>query len=100
MTKTKDAMKIMDHMIGDDQGLRSMIREAKTNADVAQMIYDARTAAGLSQEALADLIDSNQQTISQLEDADYEGHSLSMLQRIAEALKQELVVQFVPADHA
>ena len=30
--------------------------------------------------------------ISRLEDADYEGHSLRMLQRIAEALEQKLVV--------
>ena len=40
------------------------------------MIYDARMEAELSQQALAELIGSNQQTISQLEDADYEGHGL------------------------
>ena len=99
MAKTKDAIKILDRMIGDDDELRSMVRDAKTNADIAQMVYDARIEAGLSQDALADLIGSNQQTISKLEDADYEGHSLTMLRRIADALQQELVVQFVPAEH-
>ena len=59
----------------------------------------ARLEAGLSQDALAALIGSNQQTISKLEDADYEGHSLTMLRKIADALQQELVVQFVPAEH-
>lgn len=100
MAKTKDALAIIDGMIGDDQELRALIREAKTNADIAQMIYNARIQAGLSQQALAELIGSNQQTISQLEDADYEGHSLGMLRRIADALHQELVVQFVPEKHA
>lgn len=100
MAKTKDALKIIDRMIGDNKELRDLIREAKTNADIAQLIYDARKQAGLSQQALADLIDSNQQTISQLESADYEGHSLTMLRRIAEALNRELVVQFVPPKHA
>lgn len=100
MAKTKHAVVIIDAMIGDDDQLRRLIREAKSNADIAQMIYDARREANLSQQALADLIGSNQQTISQLEDADYEGHSLAMLRRIADALEQELVVQFVPAKRA
>lgn len=100
MAKTNNALAIIDAMIGDDQELRALIREAKTNADIAQMIYDARIEAGLSQQALAELIGSNQQTISQLEDADYEGHSLGMLRRIADALHQELVVQFVSEKHA
>lgn len=97
MAKTNDASAILRGMIGDDAELRGLIREAKTNADIAQMIYDARIEAGHSQVALAELIGSNQQTISQLESADYEGHSLTMLRRIADALEQELVVQFVPS---
>ena len=97
MAKTSSAIAIIDGMIGEDEQLRDLIRQAKTNADIAQMIYDARIEAELSQQALAELIGSNQQTISQLESADYEGHSLAMLRRIADALKQELVVQFVPA---
>jgi hypothetical protein len=34
--------------------------------------------------------------ISRLEDADYEGHSLTMLQRIAAALDQQLDIRFEP----
>ena len=56
-----------------------------------------RTRAGLTQTQLAELIDTKQPVIARLEDADYEGHSLSMLQRIAEALGQRLEVSFVPA---
>jgi transcriptional regulator with XRE-family HTH domain len=61
------------------------------------MIYAARTAAGLTQKQLADLIGTQQSTtVARLEDADYEGHSLSMLRRIAEALNKRLVVRFSP----
>jgi hypothetical protein len=34
--------------------------------------------------------------ISRIEDADYEGHSLSMLQSIATALGQRLAIRFLP----
>ena len=44
---------------------------------------NARTEAGLSQKELAEMIGTTQSVISRLEDADYEGHSLSMLSRIA-----------------
>ncbi|MFP5288423.1 MAG: multiprotein-bridging factor 1 family protein [Thermoanaerobaculia bacterium] len=94
--KTHDATKILDRLTGDDPELREMIAEEAVNAQVARMIYDARMAAGLTQKQLADMIGSQQSVIARLEDADYEGHSLSMLRRIAEALDQKLEVRFVP----
>ena len=94
--KTKDAMEILDRLTGDDPELREMIAEERFNAQVARMIYEARTAAGLTQKQLADLIGTQQSTVARLEDADYEGHSLSMLRRIAEALNQRLEVRFTP----
>ena len=60
------------------------------------MIYEARTQAGLTQEDLARLVGTKQPVIARLEDADYEGHSLSMLQRIAMALHQRLEIHLVP----
>ena len=36
--------------------------------------------------------------IARLEDADYQGHSLSMLQRIASALNKRLEIRFVAAN--
>jgi transcriptional regulator with XRE-family HTH domain len=97
MAKTKDALKIIDHMVGDDAGLRQMIADESVNAAVAQMIYDARTNAGLTQEELAELLGTKQPVIARLEDAEYEGHSLSMLNRIAKALNQRLVVDMKTA---
>lgn len=96
MAKTTDGMKIIDSMIGDDAELREMCEQATLNAHVAQLIYDARTEAGLSQTELAQMIDTTQSVISRLEDADYEGHSLSMLSRIAQALNREVKINLVP----
>jgi ribosome-binding protein aMBF1 (putative translation factor) len=97
MPKTKDALKILGTLTGRNATLRRGIANASMNLEVAQMIYDARTKAGLSQRALADLIGSKQSVIARLEDADYDGHSLSMLQRIGDALNQRLELRFVHA---
>ena len=96
MARTKDALKLLKGVTGSSAGVKAGIAQAKTNFEVAQMIYDARTKAGLSQSELADLIGSKQPVIARLEDADYEGHSLTMLQRIAVALEQSLELRFVP----
>lgn len=96
MTKTSDGIKILDSLIGDDADLRELCEQATINAHVAQLIYDARTEAGLSQKELAKMINTTQSVISRLEDADYEGHSLSMLGRIANALNREVKIDLVP----
>jgi transcriptional regulator with XRE-family HTH domain len=95
MVKTTDGMKIIDSIIGNDQELRDLCEQASINAHVAQLIYDARTEAGLSQAELAKLIGTTQSVISRLEDADYEGHSLSMLNKIAQALNREVRINLV-----
>jgi len=97
MRKTRDALEILKRVTGDDARVQADIEEAKINLQVAQMIYDARTRAGLSQRELAALVGTRQPVIARLEDADYEGHSLTMLQRIAEALNQRIEMRFVAA---
>lgn len=94
------ALTILDRMVGDDAELRRMIEEETLNAQVARQIYEARTTAGLTQRDLARLIHTTQSVISRLEDGDYEGHSLSMLRRIADVLHQRLEVRLVPLSPA
>jgi len=94
--KTRDAGAILDRVVGRDPELRRRIEAGTLGLRVAQLIYDTRTAAGLTQTQLAQLVGTTQSVISRLEDAAYEGHSLSMLQRIAEALHRRIEIRFVP----
>jgi ribosome-binding protein aMBF1 (putative translation factor) len=98
MAKTKDALKILERTTGRSSTVRQGIANARINLEVAQMIYDARTKAGMSQRELGELIGSRQSVIARLEDADYQGHSLSMLQRIGNALGQRLELRYVSAN--
>lgn len=92
--KTNNAVQILDRMMGKDKKLHSLVAEARINAEVAQLIFNTRTKAALSQKQLATLVGTTQSVIARLEDADYEGHSLSMLQRIAHALNRRLKIKF------
>ncbi len=74
------------------------LQTERINAQVASMIYELRKEAGLNQGELAELVGTAQSAISRLEDADYEGHSLSMLGRIARALNQRLMVLMTADD--
>ncbi len=91
--KTSDALSILHgRYVKDDPERRAALQEERVNAEVARLIHDIRIDAGLSQQQLAELIGTTQSVISRLEDSDYEGRSLSMLDRIAHALNQKLTV--------
>lgn len=70
----------------------------KLRADdaVARKIVALRVEAGLSQRDLAKRVGTTASVICRLEDADYEGHSLAMLNRIAAALDRRVEIRFVP----
>jgi ribosome-binding protein aMBF1 (putative translation factor) len=95
MPKTKNALKIIDRRVGQDKELRDLIAEETINVRIARMIYDARSKAGLTQKELAKLVGTTQSVIARLEDAGYEGHSLSMLNRIATALNKWVDIRFL-----
>lgn len=77
--------------------MMAMLEEERANAEIGRKIYELRTRAGLTQKELADLVGTTASVICRLEDADYEGHSLSMLRRIAAALNRRVEIRFVPA---
>lgn len=93
---TADSLEILDRMIGEDDELRAMVEEERVNARVARDIYNLRTRRGLTQKEVAERVGTTQSVIARLEDADYEGHSLRMLRRIAEALDAHVSVHLVP----
>jgi DNA-binding XRE family transcriptional regulator len=94
---TTDALKILDrrYFHGRPGRLRALA-EARLNAQIAQEIYQLRTRAGLTQKQLAELVGTTDSAISRLEDADYSGHCLKMLQRISTALNRRIEIHFVP----
>jgi ribosome-binding protein aMBF1 (putative translation factor) len=72
------------------------LEQAMADTALGVRIYQLRTEAGLSQRELAEMIGTQPSAISRIEDADYEGHSVDTLRRIARALKAELRIEFVP----
>lgn len=73
-----------------------LLKEERISASVAEMIYERRQASGMTQQELAEIVGTTQSVISRLENADYEGHSLTMLHRVAAALKQKVYVSMEP----
>lgn len=63
---------------------------------MARQLHALRSEAGLTQRELAARIGTKQAVIRRLEDDDCEGHSLSMLRRIAKALGKRVEIRFVP----
>jgi DNA-binding XRE family transcriptional regulator len=86
--------------IGDNPEQVAAYEEELANAELAQKIYDLRTKAGLPQRQLAKLVGTTASVICRLEDADYEGHSLAMLRRIAAALGKRVEIRFLPVQRA
>jgi len=93
---TTDALKILAHLTGKDPELQRVFEEEVANREVAHQIFQLRQDAGLSQVELARRVGTTQSVISRLEDADYEGHSLAMLNRIAAAVERRVEIRFVP----
>lgn len=67
--------------------------------DVALQIAALRTQAGLSQKQLAHVLGTSQQQVSRLESPSYEGHSLRMLRRVADALHARVRIVLEPVKH-
>ena len=68
--------------------------------DVALQIVALREKAGLSQKDLARKLHTSQQQISRLESPSYEGHSLSMLRRVAKVLSARVRVVLESEDES
>jgi transcriptional regulator with XRE-family HTH domain len=76
------------------------LEEARADDSVARKLTVLRLQAGMTQRQLAKLVGTTASAICRLESADYEGHSLAMLNRIAAALDQRVELRFTPLPHA
>jgi DNA-binding XRE family transcriptional regulator len=93
MAKRTNAVEVLrNRYVKNDPKRKASVATERMNAEIARRLYDMRTEAGLTQGQLAELVGTTQSVISRLEDSDYNGHSLAMLSRIAEALHKKLSV--------
>ena len=81
----------------DDPAFAARYKKAGMAWDVALQITALREKAGLSQKQLAERLNTSQQQISRLESPAYQGHSLSTLRRVADALGAQIRVVFDPS---
>jgi len=79
-----------------DPDFAARFKQAGDAWDVALQIVALREKVGLTQKELAKRLHTSQQQISRLESPSYEGHSLSMLRRVAQALKVNVRIVFEP----
>src|SRR5438093_1617557 len=93
-TNTRDFGKVIRAKLAADPAMAKAVAEERFKSDIAEQVYDLRTKAHLTQRQLAELVGTRPSVISQIEDANYDGHSLTMLKRIASALDRELSVNF------
>ena len=98
---TTDAVRIIHRRFFQGRpGRLAELEEARANDAVARKILALRTEAGLTQGQLGKLIGTTASVICRLEGADYQGHSLAMLNRIATALGRRVEINFVPLSRA
>jgi len=73
----------------------AMLEEARVNDEIARKIYNLRMKAGLTHGQLAKQVGTTAAVIRQLEEADYEGHALAMLRRVAAALGKRVEIRLI-----
>lgn len=94
---TSDAVEILHRRYYKGRPERlGALEEARAEDELARKIYQLREQAGLTQAKLAQLVGTTPSVISRLEDSEYQGHSLTMLKRVAAAMNKRVEIRFVP----
>jgi ribosome-binding protein aMBF1 (putative translation factor) len=98
--KSAAVQELYQELIGDDAAAQEEFEEGLVNIEAAQLIHDMRSKAGLSQRELARKVGTSASAINRLESADYEGHTIAMVRRVATALNRRLELRAVPVKTA
>ena len=85
--------KYLEEQLRDDV-FAARFKKAGDAWEIALQLAALRKKSGLSQKELARRLGTSQQQISRLESPQYEGHSLSMLRRVAEMLGARVHIEF------
>ena len=90
-----DGLAIIDRKFFKSKTKQALLEQGRADDEVGRKIFELRTKAGISQRELAKMVGTTASVICRLEDADYEGHSLPMLRRVATALNKRVEIRFV-----
>ena len=96
MAQTNDVLTLLERMIGADADMRQLIAEETLKVQIARMIYEARTAACLTQRALAARVGTKPAVIARFEEADVDRDALCLLHRIAASMGRALDIRLLP----
>src|SRR5258708_39798640 len=94
--KCGGVQELYQELIDDDATAQQEFEEGLVNIEAGQLIHDMRSKAGLSQRELARKVGTSASAINRLESADYAGHTIAMVRRIATALNRRLELRAVP----
>jgi ribosome-binding protein aMBF1 (putative translation factor) len=76
---------LVEQRVRKSPSYRKAFSQTLQQIDLALLVREMREDAGLTQSELARKIGTTQSVIARLEDAEYAGHLLTMLERIATA---------------
>jgi DNA-binding XRE family transcriptional regulator len=95
--QTSDAVVILHRRYYEGKPNRvAQLEEERAGDEIARSIHNLRENAGLTQKRLAQLVGTTPSVISRLEDSTYQGHSLTMIKRIAAVVNKRVEIRFVP----
>jgi DNA-binding XRE family transcriptional regulator len=96
--RSKALRSLYDRYIKDDPERVASVEREMLNAEIAQNLYDLRQEERLTQRELAEKAGVDVVTISDLEEADYQGDSLEMLRKIAASLGKKVEVKYLHSE--
>lgn len=92
MKRTRNFADVIRRRLVSDARLRKAVEREKVHADLAMELFEARSQSGLTQQDLARLCNTQQSVIARMEDAEYQGHSISKLIEIASVMDYEVKI--------
>jgi len=97
---TTDAVTIIHRRFVEGKpALEAYLVEELERILIGNQIYGLRTKAGMTQAALARKVGVKAAEIDRLENADYEGHPLPTLRKIASTFGMRIELNFVPVEN-
>jgi ribosome-binding protein aMBF1 (putative translation factor) len=97
--KTRRRRKLLGEAAEDSPAYDRLYEEAELAHDLGQMVYDRRTALGLSQTELAERCGMKQPQISRIEGGGTVP-TIPLLRRLARALDSDLTINLTPHGNA